>query len=537
MSDVSDQESSSLIRGGDDRDGYVFISYKREEAAQAEHLRTVLIENGFDVWWDEDIQCGQVWNQVLDDAVKNAGCIVVLWSSRSMQSRWVMHEASSAIDREVYAPVRIELCSIPPPYNRIQATDLLEWDGDSDHPGVRDLLTLVSSLLPLRKSLPVRIREALWGNRTTFLAVLFACVALGILVWQTIATRSQLRQMDEIVSQQAESSNQLDRFQQQSASSVQSQLSQLAELESQQNSIIVEQKAQALTKTIVKELRVTWKFDEIPPWTNDLMNLTGAALDTRLYQDEYADLGVGDNRMINAAIRIDDGLKPALVALARGDDDISKLFGGDIDRALESTFDMDEGSVEYVGPSVEFLFPLTADKTKTLLLETESGFDYVAFDRLVADLDDDPKFNYDPSFTADISVGDALTFTWVLDLTKGNSDHTNTTGNLPPVFELIAFHDVPATIRNSESEDVWERRDRELKDSVRPWSRESSLRIVVNGIENLALDYLVTNLGVFEVSYDYDNPRINPLDGDTFEREEQYERPQPYKYTKFRCER
>ena len=55
-----------------DRDGYVFISYKREESQHAERLSKVLKECGFSVWWDEDIQCGRVWNVVLDDAVKNA---------------------------------------------------------------------------------------------------------------------------------------------------------------------------------------------------------------------------------------------------------------------------------------------------------------------------------------------------------------------------------------------------------------------------------------------------------------------------------
>lgn len=45
-----------------------------------------MLDSKFDVWWDEDIQCGQVWNEVLDDAVKRAGCIVVLWSKKSMRS-------------------------------------------------------------------------------------------------------------------------------------------------------------------------------------------------------------------------------------------------------------------------------------------------------------------------------------------------------------------------------------------------------------------------------------------------------------------
>ena len=52
------------------RPGSVFISYKREEAPAAERLRDALVEEGFQVWWDEDLQCGQAWAEVLDEAVR-----------------------------------------------------------------------------------------------------------------------------------------------------------------------------------------------------------------------------------------------------------------------------------------------------------------------------------------------------------------------------------------------------------------------------------------------------------------------------------
>ena len=117
--------NASLLPLGDKSRGDVFLSYKREEVKNAERVRACLEESGFTVWWDRDIQCGQVWSEVLDNAVKRTGCIVVLWSMQSVRSRWVMHEASSAFDRGVYAPVRIDLCDIEAPYNRIQATDIL----------------------------------------------------------------------------------------------------------------------------------------------------------------------------------------------------------------------------------------------------------------------------------------------------------------------------------------------------------------------------------------------------------------------------
>jgi hypothetical protein len=165
--------------------GFVFISYKREDVAHAERLRKLLEASGFHVWWDMDIQCGQVWNQVLDDAVRDAGCIVVLWSTLAMKSPWVTHEASRAMDRGNYAPVRIELCPIHAPYDRIQATDIVDWNGDPNHAGVQRLLSRVESLLPKPLSTARRLRK--WARKRigVISAVVFALLALSILMWQT----------------------------------------------------------------------------------------------------------------------------------------------------------------------------------------------------------------------------------------------------------------------------------------------------------------------------------------------------------------
>jgi len=127
------------------RPGSVFISYKREEAAIAEILHGALVKEGFDVWWDEDLQCGQAWAEKLDEAVRDAACIVVLWSERSVASQWVRHEASQAIARDVYAPCRIGLVQLDSPYDRIQATDLIDWVGDPNHGGYRNLLKRVKT--------------------------------------------------------------------------------------------------------------------------------------------------------------------------------------------------------------------------------------------------------------------------------------------------------------------------------------------------------------------------------------------------------
>ena len=175
------------------RSGFVFISYKREEARTAESLREALVKQGFNVWWDEDLQCGQAWAEKLDAAVQDAACIVVLWSARAVASQWVRHEASQAIARDVYAPCRIELVQLDSPYDRIQATDLIGWNGDNEHGGFRNLMARVDTLVPAPVSLSRRIRRWLHSNFVRLIASGIAIFAIWLLVTIFLAQEADRR--------------------------------------------------------------------------------------------------------------------------------------------------------------------------------------------------------------------------------------------------------------------------------------------------------------------------------------------------------
>jgi len=102
-------------------------------------------------------------------------------------SQWVRHEASQAIAREVYAPCRIELVQLDSPYDRIQATDLVGWNGDREHGGFRNLLARVDTLVPASVSLPRRIERWLRTNLATWVASVIAIFAVWLLVTIYIA--------------------------------------------------------------------------------------------------------------------------------------------------------------------------------------------------------------------------------------------------------------------------------------------------------------------------------------------------------------
>ena len=189
----------------------MFVSFKTEERETARSVKESLQERGLRVWWQEEIQCGQEWHGEIDKAVVGAGSIVVLWSNRAMASPWVKHEASQAIARSVYTPVRIDAVAIEAPYNRIQATDLAGWDGRSPHPGLDALHARIDELLPP----PLAPHRRLWswvllwrGTLVTVLASLVATLLLGYVVQ---SVRSEVVLIQHAVKQVEQTVNRISR--------------------------------------------------------------------------------------------------------------------------------------------------------------------------------------------------------------------------------------------------------------------------------------------------------------------------------------
>ena len=75
--------------------GQIFISYSSEDTDFARRLAGAFEDQGWSVWWDKQIPPGMDYAQVIEAAVKGAECVVVLWSQRSIRSRWVHTEAAA----------------------------------------------------------------------------------------------------------------------------------------------------------------------------------------------------------------------------------------------------------------------------------------------------------------------------------------------------------------------------------------------------------------------------------------------------------
>jgi len=120
----------SLGEGGIVSGPDIFISYSREDSAMARTYRDAFESEGFEVWWDQALRSGETYDEVTETALRSAKAVVVLWSPRSVASRWVRAEATIADRNKTFVPVMIEPCDRPVMFELTQTADLSHWTGD-----------------------------------------------------------------------------------------------------------------------------------------------------------------------------------------------------------------------------------------------------------------------------------------------------------------------------------------------------------------------------------------------------------------------
>ena len=124
----------------------VFVSYARADEVHADRVAVALGAAGYDVWRDDQLPAHRAYADVIEEHLKSAGAVVVLWSSESTKSQWVRAEADTARAAGTLVQATVD-GSIPPlPFNQIQCANLNGWTGGTDEPGWRKLVDSVKSL-------------------------------------------------------------------------------------------------------------------------------------------------------------------------------------------------------------------------------------------------------------------------------------------------------------------------------------------------------------------------------------------------------
>ncbi|MFC0588263.1 TIR domain-containing protein [Novosphingobium aquiterrae] len=137
----------------------IFLSYNREDQAVAKRYADAFAAEGLNVWWDAALRSGEAYDEVTEAALRAAKAVVVLWSPRSVVSRWVRAEATIADRCKTLVPVTIEPCERPIMFELTQTAELSHWTGDA---GDRAWLAFLNDVRAFvgREAAPVPIVEA-----------------------------------------------------------------------------------------------------------------------------------------------------------------------------------------------------------------------------------------------------------------------------------------------------------------------------------------------------------------------------------------
>ena len=89
---------------------YVFISYSTQNQEDANAVRYYLGKNGVDTWMAPyDIPPGDTYARIINQAIKNCSCCVLILSNASQQSIWVSKEIERVINyQKILIPISIE---------------------------------------------------------------------------------------------------------------------------------------------------------------------------------------------------------------------------------------------------------------------------------------------------------------------------------------------------------------------------------------------------------------------------------------------
>ena len=125
----------------------VFISYERSVAGQARQVAQALRGAGHGVWLDELLPAHRAYTDVIEERLRAAKAVVVIWSAQAVKSHWVRAEANAALEAGTLVQLSLDGASPPMPFSQIQCADMSGWSGDLQSPGWLKVAASVAELV------------------------------------------------------------------------------------------------------------------------------------------------------------------------------------------------------------------------------------------------------------------------------------------------------------------------------------------------------------------------------------------------------
>jgi adenylate cyclase len=140
----------------------IFVSYGRSTETQAKQVAEALREAGYSVWRDDELPAHRAYSDVIEERLRSAKAVVVLWSAEAARSQWVRAEADIAREAGTLVQVTVDGILPPIPFSQIQCADLNGWSEDTDAAGWQKVLSSIALLVgnPAQSATPAERKGA-----------------------------------------------------------------------------------------------------------------------------------------------------------------------------------------------------------------------------------------------------------------------------------------------------------------------------------------------------------------------------------------
>ena len=123
----------------------IFLSYARESAETATRIAAELREQGYSVWFDDELPAHRAYADVIASQLDAARAVLVLWSEQAARSQWVRSEANRAREKGNLVQLRLDGVRLPMPFDQIQCAHIA--DGETGGIGWRSVTNAIDALI------------------------------------------------------------------------------------------------------------------------------------------------------------------------------------------------------------------------------------------------------------------------------------------------------------------------------------------------------------------------------------------------------
>ncbi|HEX3054214.1 MAG TPA: TIR domain-containing protein [Aggregatilineaceae bacterium] len=130
---------------------HIFISYTQDDYVFMNSISLDLENEGIEVWRDDSIKPGDPhWDDLIQQKIKEAICVVVVLSPKAVQSRWVKVEVATA--EEIGLPIIPALVHGDPSDAvplRLKTTDYIDLRAPNYKSGISELIKTIKERYPV----------------------------------------------------------------------------------------------------------------------------------------------------------------------------------------------------------------------------------------------------------------------------------------------------------------------------------------------------------------------------------------------------